>query len=224
MSATRAGANQVQLDNDCFIERVRHGRGDPVYFADGFTSTDRGWGDWEQIITRRYPTEPVYRVVWPSGKPATGVLTKIDAAFDWPWATARAAVTGALLANHIRVRGEHPVLIGHSLGGRVAAKAAYELGKEGHKVRAVHLLGAAIVRAEGWKHLERVASEGVWNYFSRNDWVIEELYWWGDPRAHWTQPVGSRGFAYAPGHGIEDVDVSEQVGDHSAYTHRVRLR
>ena len=55
----------VQQDKSFAIEQLRDGEGPPVLLASGFlTENDDGWGTWRQLIDRRYPDSPVYRVFW----------------------------------------------------------------------------------------------------------------------------------------------------------------
>lgn len=55
----------VQDDKSFRIEKLRDGEGTPIIVASGFlTQKVESWGSWEQIVTDRYPTNPVYRVHW----------------------------------------------------------------------------------------------------------------------------------------------------------------
>jgi hypothetical protein len=55
----------VREDKSFHIEKLRDGRGVPVIVCNGFLSeSGRGWGEWENIVTTRYPDAPVYRVHW----------------------------------------------------------------------------------------------------------------------------------------------------------------
>ncbi|EGD44069.1 hypothetical protein NBCG_01657 [Nocardioidaceae bacterium Broad-1] len=55
----------VREDKSFHIEKLRDGRGVPVIVCNGFLSeSGRGWGEWEHIVTARYPDAPVYRVHW----------------------------------------------------------------------------------------------------------------------------------------------------------------
>lgn len=52
-------------DKSFRIEKLRDGAGTPVLVASGFLSEgESGWGGWKQVITKRYPQAPVYRVHW----------------------------------------------------------------------------------------------------------------------------------------------------------------
>lgn len=55
----------VREDKSFAIERLKDGTGVPVVVCSGFlTEGMSGWGDWERIVTQRYPESPVYRVHW----------------------------------------------------------------------------------------------------------------------------------------------------------------
>lgn len=55
----------VREDKSFHIEMLQGGPGIPVVVCNGFLSeTGRGWGEWRDIITNRYPDSPVYRVHW----------------------------------------------------------------------------------------------------------------------------------------------------------------
>lgn len=55
----------VSQDKSFKIEKLKGGSGVTVVVCSGFlTEGKHGWGDWERIITTRYPDSPVYRVHW----------------------------------------------------------------------------------------------------------------------------------------------------------------
>ena len=55
----------VRQDKSFAIEKLKDGSDVPVVVCSGFlTEGKKGWGDWERIITERYPDSPVYRVHW----------------------------------------------------------------------------------------------------------------------------------------------------------------
>lgn len=55
----------VGQDKSFAIEKLTAGPGVPVVVCSGFlTEGKQGWGDWERIVTERYPDSPVYRVHW----------------------------------------------------------------------------------------------------------------------------------------------------------------
>jgi len=55
----------VREDKSFHIEMLQGGQGTPVIVCNGFLSeSGQGWGVWKDIITRRYPDSPVYRVHW----------------------------------------------------------------------------------------------------------------------------------------------------------------
>lgn len=55
----------VREDRSFHIEMLQGGQGVPVIVCNGFLSeSGKGWGEWKDIITRRYADSPVYRVHW----------------------------------------------------------------------------------------------------------------------------------------------------------------
>lgn len=55
----------IREDKSFHIEMLQGGDGTPVVICNGFlTESGRGWGEWKQIVTARYPGSPVYRVQW----------------------------------------------------------------------------------------------------------------------------------------------------------------
>jgi hypothetical protein len=55
----------VREDDSFHIEMLQGGQGVPVVVCNGFLSEcGRGWGEWQDIVTKRYPDSPVYRVHW----------------------------------------------------------------------------------------------------------------------------------------------------------------
>jgi len=55
----------VGEDRSFRIEKLKDGPGIPVVVCSGFlTEKVKGWGDWERIVTERYPDSPVFRVHW----------------------------------------------------------------------------------------------------------------------------------------------------------------
>lgn len=143
----------------------------------------------------------------------------------WSVAKSRADMTGAVLAV-LLARTETPefVLVGHSLGGRVMATTAQLLGSDDSlkrpKLREAHLLACATSAGGDWRTLDQSVSRTIWNYRSRNDWVLKYLYKYsqlGHPA------VGVEGFGKAHAH-IKDRDVSKPVHSHSDYFEHVRLK
>lgn len=140
----------------------------------------------------------------------------------WTVARTRADMTGAVLADLIaRTRQDRFVLLGHSLGGRVMITAAQALGsRQGEpRLESLHLLGAAASSRRDWRNLEAAVSGTVWNYHSRQDKVLANLYrvaQFGD------RAVGHVGFASSfPS--IRDRDVSRRVSAHKEYVTKVKL-
>lgn len=55
----------VQEDKSFHIELLQDGPSVPVIVCNGFLSeSGKGWGEWRDVVTARYPESPVYRVHW----------------------------------------------------------------------------------------------------------------------------------------------------------------
>ncbi|WP_157728409.1 DUF726 domain-containing protein [Corynebacterium cystitidis] len=108
------------------------------------------------------------------------------------------------------------VLIGHSLGGALMAKATEELGKLGKDsaLRTVHLLAPAFPASRDVLPLVAGVSGSVFNYRSRNDHALKTLYRVANIR----QAAGHLGF-FATDKKLVEIDCTDTVSDHSAYFH-----
>ncbi|OZC48468.1 DUF726 domain-containing protein [Rhodococcus sp. RS1C4] len=141
-----------------------------------------------------------------------------------PWHTARVKAdrTGVALAGLLaRTDAKSYVLIGHSLGARVAATAAETLATSKNKPRidTVHLLGAAIGAKGDWRLLSKAVTGAVHNYHSSNDAVLK----WAYKTAQAGQSaVGFVGFRTEFAR-IHDHNVSAIVAGHSKYLQNVQL-
>nr|WP_273544686.1 DUF726 domain-containing protein [Arthrobacter jiangjiafuii] len=113
------------------------------------------------------------------------------------------------------------ILVGHSLGARAMVVTAQTLAskKDGPRVEAMHLLGAAIGGKSDWNSLMAKVDDAVYNYHSVNDSVLKFPY-------AATQPgecaAGLTGFK-AGGGKMQNIDVSVQVKSHFQYHRNVRL-
>lgn len=141
----------------------------------------------------------------------------------WTVAKTRATMTGTALAGILaRVDGGRFILIGHSLGAKVMATAAEVLATAPgeSKIEAVHLLGAAISDGRDWSRLNDVVVEGVWNYYSSNDRVLNTVYRTVEGNA---KAIGAFGVSrkYPT---VHNINVSAKVLTHSAHFERVSLK
>lgn len=76
---SRLTSAYVSEDDSFSIEKLKDGAGVSVIVCSGFlTEGTIGWGDWERIVTERYPNSPVYRVHWGAEelKDLTDVINK----------------------------------------------------------------------------------------------------------------------------------------------------
>lgn len=164
-------------------------------------------------------TEAVGRV-----GPLAGLFAAADIASNpWSVAHARAGMTGAALADIIKRTDQSHVLVGHSLGARVAVTAAQALGttpNDAPRIESMHLLGAAVDNRGDWQSLNNAVRDTIWNYWSRNDKVLGIAY--RTARAGGVA-VGHTGFNSGFAR-IKDRDVSKQVPSHGAYVSTIKLR
>lgn len=113
--------------------------------------------------------------------PPTVVAGMWNSSASWPTATRRAINAGRTLADWLTASGDRYdrlILVGHSLGGRVALVALSCL--EDSTVDSVGLLGAAMsstaVRGPYRHGIETAVDGHVYNYHSVNDFVVCNLY------------------------------------------------
>lgn len=155
--------------------------------------------------------------------PVAPALIAADLAKN-PWHVAknRAEKTGVILADLLARTNENAyVLVGHSLGARAMVVAAQTLAskKDGPRVQAMHLLGAAIGGKGDWKSLTALVDDAVYNYHSANDNVLKYAYAAGQPGE---KAAGFMGFKPVNSK-LQNIDVSDQVKGHSQYHKKVRL-
>lgn len=138
----------------------------------------------------------------------------------WHKAFIRAAMTGAVLADML-ARTENPdgfILVGHSLGARVAACTLQALGtrQEPPVVRQAVLLGGATSNgdAELWESAANAVSGQICNAYSSADDVLRFLY--RGANAFLSCPIGLQPISYED-HRIRNIDVSAIVGGHMEY-------
>ncbi|MBM4268314.1 MAG: hypothetical protein FJ144_17180 [Deltaproteobacteria bacterium] len=124
------------------------------------------------------------------------------------------ALAGALedlAVRHARVR-----VVAHSLGCRQVVEAMRWLPPE-KRPHEIHLCAAAVVEEEVCEHLDDLAREKTYLYFSSNDFVLGLAF----PLFAWDRALGSVRPAgeYA---GLEVIDVSRHFGFrvHAEYKHR----
>jgi len=244
----------TRADKSFAIEKIRDGQGAPVLLANGYLSQSMaGWGPWQRLVDARYPHNPVLRVHWGAGelkdvslmfdnpgartatefaadaaalaaKTGHGLGAVIGAATN-PWWVAkhRADMTGALLADLIaRTKTDRFILVGHSLGARVMATAATILATRPGKPRleTVHLTGNASTQGPQWSNIGASVSGDVWNYHSENDGVLTIVYKTAELGA---RAVGAYGFDIGADK-VHDIDVADQVHQHSDYYSTISLR
>jgi len=114
------------------------------------------------------------------------------------------------------------------MGASVIANAAVALAQQPHPpIIEIHLLGAAIVQSDDWQELVGLTEGGLYNYYSREDYVLKNYF---SPLVgtRWRYIVGLRGFGLHDSD-IHDIDVTsvrgDKVGkDHNSYKSVVKLK
>ena len=105
--------------------------------------------------------------------------------------------------------------MGHSLGCRVIYAALRALSTTGEKIiDEVHLTGGAVDNdRENWKIAKKAVSGKIFNYYSKNDYVLRYLYKAGT--FFKSKPIGFHKIESVQG--IRNCDVSRDVQDHMDY-------
>lgn len=132
----------ARSDRSFSFEKLADGDDAVVMVANGFLSEGQtGWGEWERMITSRYPGTTVYRVSWGALK-----LPSFASGDDGPGRLARPEVAAGLAA-----RAAMRVPLGGSLGGVLAsvgvAKTAWSVARTRASMTGA-VLADAIVRAD----------------------------------------------------------------------------
>lgn len=156
----------------------------------------------------------------PAEVPPPAIL--IEAPAKWVVAKQRASATGEALAQAIaNTENQQFCLLGFSLGGRVMATAARALAEKGitDKLVDVHLIGTAVNQSDSWQPMVDAVTDGVWNYYSKNDSVLNYLYR--------TAEVGGVAIGLAgmhlEGDKAHDVNVTDIVSGHTKYLDNITL-
>lgn len=129
--------------------------------------------------------------------------------------------TGLVLASSLleRAQGSRPVtLVGFSLGGRVVWECCRELSRRGGYgiIENVVILGApAPADSEDWREVRSVAAGRVVNVYSEKDWILAFLYRTANLQ------LGVAGLQEVKLHGVENVNVQEEVSGHLKYRFKV---
>lgn len=102
----------VREDKSFRIEQLQNGAGVPVIVCNGFLSEKgKGWDQWREIVARRYPDSPVYRVHWGSKElKALGLLAAGSALKGASVAAIRQAAATATKVGSKRLGPLGPVL------------------------------------------------------------------------------------------------------------------
>lgn len=141
--------------------------GEVVFIPGWFTEKTRTVY-YETMLRKIYPGKTVTVLTWQSNSlNMNQVIENADAFAD-------------SVAEFIKKKTEKEqaelVLIGHSFGGRIVAKAASDLAKNRIAVRRIIQLGAAVDFDADLNDMIKCSRDPVINVFSRNDSVLKYLY------------------------------------------------
>ncbi|EMC94918.1 hypothetical protein BAUCODRAFT_123418 [Baudoinia panamericana UAMH 10762] len=176
--------------------------------------TSAAWGYAKSEIIKRTVFASLSAGLWPLG------LLKISRIIDNPWSVAnyRAQKAGEVLADALinKAQGERPItLIGYSIGAKVIFTCLQRLAerKAFGLVESAVLIGAPTPSTSAdWRQLRTVVSGRVVNVYSTKDYILAFLY-----RSSSLQ-LGVAGLqAIENVKGVESVDVSDMVSNHTSY-------
>jgi hypothetical protein len=145
--------------------------------------------------------------------PAASLITTIQLSTNpWHVAIKRAEKTGVLLADILKRTDKKYIIISHSLGCRVAYSALRALATTDERIiDDVHLTGGAVDNnRENWKIAKQAVSGKIYNYYSKNDWVLRVLYKAGT--FFQSSPIGYEKIERVKG--IRNIEVSRYVKGH----------
>lgn len=221
-------AETVAHDRYFGIHPLQVGSGDIVLLLKGFGSRQgMWWGGYADMVAARFPFNPVARVSWNAKEFNLRDPTDFDPRI-WHEAKRNAKSAGTALARIIsQSEGSDLILCGFSLGGRVALETALALSSVDNRkrIKDVYLLGCAVRRIHVWESVGNAVRGHIYNYYSRNDPVLNYIFkagsYIGRPKRHHSA-VGAKGFPFINPKFI-DIDVSNQVKDHHGYFQSVRL-
>ena len=140
-----------------------------VIYIPGWVSGKRLTEDCKEIelLKTIYPGEPIKLMNW-------------DAVVRWETAKANAEAFASEVERHLAEKSDaeraEVILIGHSLGGRIALLAAGRLATQGRKIRQFVLLGAAADCGADLSALARASTGTNISIFSRSDNILKVLY------------------------------------------------
>lgn len=107
----------IREDKSFRIEKLQDGPGVPVIVCNGFLcESGTGWGEWQEVVAKRYSDSPVYRVHWGSKElKDLGILAGFGAVKVAAPAALRQAAMAATKAGAQRLGPLGPVLVAAGL-------------------------------------------------------------------------------------------------------------
>lgn len=123
--------------------------------------------------------------------------------------------TGKLLGDTIMAcKHKEFILVGHSLGARVIHNCLEHISNQDFEtnIKEVHLLGGAVnSRKLKWEKTVNTVNDKIYNYYSKNDWVLKFLY---GPFMIDRYPIGLQKIDLPY---FENIDSSKFISGHKEY-------
>ncbi len=188
----------LDLSNECFrelkdfkIKTVYYGYNSlpKLIFINGFLQKHEKVDDWLKAVNQKFSKNTKLHVDWDSRNlnDFSSELQKIikfgnsipKSIIDlWYVAYMNAQKAGIILANEIlkkRNNSEY-IIMGHSLGSRVAYYAAKKLAENKfNRLHSMYLLSGA-VGIKDWESIAKIVKHRIYNFYSKEDNVLRYLY------------------------------------------------
>jgi hypothetical protein len=130
------------------------------------------------VMITKAATHAAKQVSKKIGPVGTALTAMQISANPWHVALVKAQKTGVLLADILKRTNKKYIIMGHSLGCRVAYCTLMALATTGEPIiQEVHLTGGAVDRKkDNWKIAKKAVSGKIINYYSKTDKVLGLLY------------------------------------------------
>lgn len=229
---------------DTKINQVRSGSGVTVVVINGFLSeSNADITDWLDLINCTHPNAKIMHLDWPASnvqkqlmafvaaslaRSSLNILAPIGAianlysggkfisiASTWAESIKNTEAAGQFLAQHINASDDEFIIMGHSLGARVAYHTLRNLSSA-TQVNNVYLFGGAVGIDAEWERIcQNNKALKIANLFSHNDSVLKYLYKAGT--LFKSEPVGRNQIIVPSKNQINNVDTSHIVAGHMEY-------
>jgi hypothetical protein len=164
------------------------------------------------VMITKAATHAAKQVSKKIGPVGTALTAMQLSANPWHVALVKAQKTGVLLADILKRTNKKYIILGHSLGCRVAYCTLLALATTGDQtIQEVHLTGGAVDRKrDNWKIAKKAVSGKIFNYYSKTDKVLGLLYKGGTFFVE--SPIGIGKIDKL--RGIQNIDATKMVKGH----------